>query len=143
MWLFTKHGFYSVVCARQDDGSHGQPVEPDRIMVRARVHSHVEALIDRFSDLLADALKPECDVKGDNLSLVFPKSTSLDEIAGLISAVDLESVRPIPNIEAMENLKFSECLSPDIAAEVFTSRFDDRKAVTQALHEQRQVIVSS
>jgi len=31
--------------------------------------------------LLADALKPECDVKGDNLSLVFPKSTSLDEIA--------------------------------------------------------------
>jgi len=37
MWIFTKYGFYSAVCARQGDGSHGQPVDPDRIMVRARV----------------------------------------------------------------------------------------------------------
>lgn len=58
MWLFTKHGFYSAVCARQGDGSHGQPVDPNRIMVRARVRSHVEALKDRFSDLLAD-----CEIK--------------------------------------------------------------------------------
>ena len=34
MWLFTKHGFYSAVCARQDNGRHGQPVDPDHIMVR-------------------------------------------------------------------------------------------------------------
>ena len=92
--------------------------------------------------LLADALKPSCDVKGDNLSLVFPKSTSLDEIAGLIDGVDSESVHPIPNVEAMENLKFSECLSGELAAEVFTSRFDDRKAVGQALNERRRVMVA-
>ena len=35
MWIFTKHGFFSAVCARQGDGKHGQPVDPDRIMVRA------------------------------------------------------------------------------------------------------------
>ena len=58
MWLFTKHGFYSAVCARQGDGSHGQPVDPDRIMVRARVRSQLEALKERFSDLLAD-----CEIK--------------------------------------------------------------------------------
>ena len=23
MWLFTKHGFFSAVCARQGDGKHG------------------------------------------------------------------------------------------------------------------------
>jgi len=36
MWLFTKHGFFSAVCARQGNGEHGQPVDPGRIMVRAR-----------------------------------------------------------------------------------------------------------
>ncbi len=58
MWLFTKHGFYSVVCARQGDGSHGQPVDTDRMMVRARVRSHLVALKEQFSDLLA-----ECQIK--------------------------------------------------------------------------------
>ena len=56
MWLFTKHRFYSAVCARQGDGS--QPVDPDRIMVRARVSSHLDELKERFSDLLAD-----CEIK--------------------------------------------------------------------------------
>jgi len=91
--------------------------------------------------LLSDALKPHCDVKGDNLSLVFPKATSLDDIAALINNIEPESVRPIPNSEAMENLKFSECLSDDIAAEVFTSRFDDRAGVVQAIEEQSRVVV--
>ena len=58
MWLFTKHGFYSAVCARQGDGRHNQPVDPDLIMVRARVHCHLEALKTRFPDLLAD-----CEIK--------------------------------------------------------------------------------
>ena len=55
MWIFTKHGFFSAVCARQGDGNHGQPVDPDRIMVRARVRSHLESLKARFADLLADS----------------------------------------------------------------------------------------
>lgn len=93
--------------------------------------------------LLADALKPHCDVKGDNLSLVFPKSDSLDEIAGLIDEINPESVLPIPNVEAMENLKFSECLSGELAVEVFTSRFNDQRAVEQALQERRRITVSS
>ena len=54
MWLFTKYGFYSAVCARQGDGNRGQPVDPDRIMVRARVRGHLEALKERFFGLLAD-----------------------------------------------------------------------------------------
>ena len=54
MWVFTKHGFYSAVCARQGDGSHKQPVDTDRIMVRARVRRHLEALKNQFPELLAD-----------------------------------------------------------------------------------------
>jgi len=57
MWIFTKHGFFSAVCARQGNGRHGQPVDPDRIMVRARVRGHLEALMARFPDLLA-----KCDI---------------------------------------------------------------------------------
>jgi hypothetical protein len=55
MWLFTKHGFYSAVCARRGDGKHGQPVDPDRIMVRARIRGHLKALKNRFSDLLGQS----------------------------------------------------------------------------------------
>jgi hypothetical protein len=52
MWLFTKHGFYSAVCARQGNGKHGQPIDLGRIMVRARVREHLERLKERFPDLL-------------------------------------------------------------------------------------------
>lgn len=52
MWVFTRHGFFSAVCARRGDGRHGQPVDPGRIMVRARVRGHLEALKGRFPDQL-------------------------------------------------------------------------------------------
>lgn len=51
MWVFTKYGFFSAVCARKGDGKHGQPVDPDRIMIRARLRSHLDALLKRFPDL--------------------------------------------------------------------------------------------
>jgi hypothetical protein len=52
MWLFTKYGFFSAVCARQGDGGHHQPVDPDRIMVRARIRGHLESLAQRFPESL-------------------------------------------------------------------------------------------
>lgn len=52
MWLFTKYGFFSTVCARQGDGRHDQPVDLTRIMVRARIRSHLDALRERFPKLL-------------------------------------------------------------------------------------------
>lgn len=58
MWLFTRFCFYSAVCARQGDGNHGQPVDPTRIMVRARLRPHLDALKDRFPDLLGG-----CEIK--------------------------------------------------------------------------------
>lgn len=54
MWIFTKYGFYSAVCARQGGGGHGEAVDPDRIMVRARVRGHLEALKRRFPQLVGD-----------------------------------------------------------------------------------------
>ncbi len=58
MWLFTKYGFFSVVCARQGDGKHGRPVDPSQMMVRARVRDHLDSLKARFPELLGG-----CDIK--------------------------------------------------------------------------------
>lgn len=52
MWIFTKYGFYSAVCVRQGDGSSGQPIDPERLMVRARVRAHLDALKARYPDPL-------------------------------------------------------------------------------------------
>jgi|GEM_PF-2601792 len=89
---------------------------------------------------MAGALKSHCDVKSDNLSLSFPTATALENIEELIRGTQADAVRLIPDADAMENLKFSECLSPSIAAEVFVSRFDDRAGVTQALAEPRLLV---
>jgi len=57
MWIFTKYGFFSAVCARQEDEKYGQVLDPDRIMVRARVRGHLEVLKERFPDMLG-----QCDI---------------------------------------------------------------------------------
>lgn len=58
MWLFTRYGFYSAVCARRGTGEHWQPIDPDRLMVRARLREHLESLKRRFPDLLGG-----CDLR--------------------------------------------------------------------------------
>jgi len=84
--------------------------------------------------------KSHCDVKSDNLSLSFPRATALDKVEELIRGIQADAVRPIPDADAMENLKFSECLSPSIAAEIFVSRFDDRVGVAHALAAPRRMV---
>lgn len=54
MWIFTQYGFFSVVCAREGNGSMSQPVDCDRMMVRARAKKHLVALRKRFNQQLAD-----------------------------------------------------------------------------------------
>ena len=55
MWIFTKYGFFSAVCARKGDGRSGQPVDTDRIMVRARNVDHLKSLKRRFPQTIGDS----------------------------------------------------------------------------------------
>jgi hypothetical protein len=48
MWIFTRYGFYSVVCARGKDGAG---LDTNTLMVRARVRHHLERLQSRFGSL--------------------------------------------------------------------------------------------
>lgn len=93
MWLFTKHGFFSAVCARQGDGGHGQPVDPDQIMVRARVRNHLEALKEKFSDLLADCEIMEFSGTDYAYRIFVPKPTWSQVMVGLTEEMDYDNFK--------------------------------------------------
>src|SRR5579872_7373653 len=93
MWLFTKHGFFSAVCARKGKGKRGQPVDPDRIMVRARVRGHLEALKKRFPELLSD-----CEIQEfagtDYAFRVFVEKSAWKQVAaGLAEETDYDNFK--------------------------------------------------
>ena len=49
MWLFLPHlGFFSVVLARQGKGDPGAALDPNRVMIRARIRKHLATLKRRF-----------------------------------------------------------------------------------------------
>jgi hypothetical protein len=58
MWVFTKHGFFSAVALGRGVASTASPIDPDRMMVRARVRGHLDGLKKRFPDLLG-----ECEIQ--------------------------------------------------------------------------------
>ena len=93
MWLFTKHGFFSAVCAREGDGKHHQPVDVNRIMVRARMREHLEALQKQFADLLG-----ECEVQTSASTdyayrLFVPKAVWTRVMAGLAEETDYDNFK--------------------------------------------------
>jgi len=93
MWLFTKHGFFSAVCARQGSGKHDQPVDPDRIMVRGRLRSHLKALKERFPDLLGKCEIHESDGTDYDYRLFVPKSAWMKVLAGLAEETDYDNFK--------------------------------------------------
>lgn len=93
MWLFTKYGFYSAVCARTENGEYGQPVDTNRIMVRARLTEHLENLKNRFHELLGD-----CEIKeyagSDYACRIFlPKSVWSKVVEQLASETDYDNFK--------------------------------------------------
>ncbi|MFO0875946.1 MAG: helicase-related protein [Gemmataceae bacterium] len=91
--------------------------------------------------LLADQLRPKTEVRADNLSLRFTNATKLNEVEELIRGFSANQIEPVPAEDAIEGMKFSECLPPQIAAEVFCARFNDAEAVRKILAEQSSVVI--
>ncbi|MFN0020842.1 MAG: hypothetical protein ACKVP0_21490 [Pirellulaceae bacterium] len=93
MWIFTKYGFFSAVCARQGKGERGQPVDLNRLMIRARLRSHLEALQKRYPDLLSD-----CEILqtagGDYAYRLFvPKGKWCEVLAQLAKETDYDNFK--------------------------------------------------
>ena len=93
MWIFTKHGFYSAVCARQGDGGHEQPVDPNRIMVRARARGHLEVLKKRFLDLLGSCEIREFARSDYAYRFFVPKSDWARVMAELVEETDYDNFK--------------------------------------------------
>jgi hypothetical protein len=93
MWIFTKHGFFSAVCARHGNGEHSQPVDPDRIMVRARLRSHLKALKEHFLDLLGECEIQESAGTDYAFRLFIPKSVWVQVLAGLAEEMDYDNFK--------------------------------------------------
>ena len=88
MWLFTKYGFYSVVCARQGEGQPGKPIDPNRVMVRARLKTHLEALRKRFPAQLGDVSIVEMLQTDYRYRILLKKSTWTEILAALSDELD-------------------------------------------------------
>jgi hypothetical protein len=93
MWVFTKHGFFSAVCARQGSGRHGNPVDPNRIMVRARVRAHLEALKKRFPEQLGPSEIQEFAGSDYAVRIFVAKSVWSQVLAGLAEETDYDNFK--------------------------------------------------
>jgi len=93
MWIFTKHGFFSAVSARQGDGSHSRPVDSHRIMVRARIRGHLEALKKQFPDLLGDCEIQESDSTDYAYRLFVQKPAWVQVLAGVAAEIDYDNFK--------------------------------------------------
>lgn len=93
--------------------------------------------------LIKEHLRAQTGIRSDNLSIRFPSTCTLEELEEQLGTLSPETIVPIPDEEAIKNLKFSECLPPTIAAEVFCSRFNAPEAIEHVLHERRRVIIES
>lgn len=91
--------------------------------------------------LLSEYLRAPTGIRSDNLAIRFPTTCTLEDIEEQLRTLSAEAVVPMPNVDAIENLKFSECLPPPIAAEVFCARFDDPAGIRSVLNEQRRVSI--
>jgi hypothetical protein len=77
----------------------------------------------------------------DGLALVV-RNADLGAVATAIDRVDPAAARPeVPPGLAAE-LKFSECLPPEIVATVVEARLSDRAALDEALRRPRRVITA-
>jgi hypothetical protein len=93
MWIFTKHGFFSAVCVRKGDGKQGQPVDLDRIMVRARVRGHLEALKKRFPDLIGQCEIQEFVGTDYAFRIFLDKQVWSQVVAGLAEETDYDNFK--------------------------------------------------
>ncbi|QEL17822.1 DEAD/DEAH box helicase [Limnoglobus roseus] len=92
--------------------------------------------------LVADRLGGGTKAKADNLCLRFPSSLKLADVERLIDSRIRDEIVPVPGPEAIDNLKFGECLPPSIAGAVFAARFNDPEAIEAIRRERMRVIVA-
>jgi ATP-dependent Lhr-like helicase len=91
--------------------------------------------------ILGHHFKRYGDTVPDNLSIKLEEASPVEEIQGYLRSLTPDQVEPVPDAQAVENLKFSEALPRALADEVFCSRFNDEEAIRRVLAEPIRMIV--
>lgn len=80
MWIFTRYGFFSIACADKPDGT----INPDTVMVRARLHEHLVSLKNRFRESeLGKAEILSWDGRDYRYRIIVPKAAWVAALAEL------------------------------------------------------------
>ena len=98
MWLFTQYGFFSVVCGLDLSHGTGTP-DPEMLMVRARVRTHLEALQQRCPQLAATQI---VDSAGTDyrFRIVVPKQVWVDVARDLAAEIDYNNFKNRAHVSA-------------------------------------------
>lgn len=97
--------------------------------------------------LVMDHLGGGSTVKSDNLCIQFPSTWKLADVESHIHSClrneqeERPAIASTPSQEAMDNLKFGECLPPAMIADVFAARFNDPEAIANIRREPMRVVV--
>lgn len=94
------------------------------------------------NSIIMDHLGGGSKAKADNLCLRFSSTLKLADVESLIVSRIRDEIIPVPSEEAINNLKFGECLPPPIAGEVFAARFNDPEAIANIRREPMRVVVA-
>jgi len=94
------------------------------------------------NSIVMDHLGGGSKAKTDNMCLRFSSTLKLADVESLIASRIRDEIIPVPSEEAINNLKFGECLPPPIASEVFAARFNDPQAIANIRREPLRVILA-
>lgn len=87
MWVMTRFGFYSVVLAEVDPAQSLQGNDPNRVMVRARLRRHLEALAE-VNPVMCDYPISETSHTDYRFRILCPKSVWAKTHASLLDDLD-------------------------------------------------------
>jgi ATP-dependent Lhr-like helicase len=82
-------------------------------------------------------------VEHDGFSLTFESRLSLDDIQQAVKEVrsrDVASIRPVIDEDAIEGLKFSECLPNHLAVEMLEQRLSDTESTRKTLEQTERYV---
>jgi hypothetical protein len=96
MWLFTKYGFISAVNARLGGPNRSLPPDPNKIVIRARVRSHMQNVFDAFPGLLGKFEINEDTVgrRDYKYIAIAPKLVWIEVVSKLANEMDYPKFKP-------------------------------------------------
>ena len=108
--MMTKYGFFSAVCAREGDGSPGQKVDSEKVMVRARDAAHLENLMDAFSNWLHAHTIYESDDSDYPCRIFMQKSIWQCIVSDIIKGMDYDNFKSEVHRSELTNPRYGDAL---------------------------------